>query len=508
MQAVKQHSTTDILSEIINRRKENISKLGYTFGCIIPKKRNKPIIPFLDQKGVILEIKRASPSRGDIAPTLNPAQTAEFYEKSGAAAISVLTENNFFKGSLEDLVIAAEAAPHTAILRKDFLLDEQEIDIAYTCGADAVLLIARILDTKKLAAMLNRCKQKGLTALIEVRLKSDIIKLEEVLKIFPQNCVIGVNARDLRNFTIDLLKPASLLKKIGTKVIFESGIKTSQGAQLVSSMGFHGLLLGEGAVKQPEYAQHLVNAFRSKKITAAGSFWVQLSEKIAEKKQTPLVKICGLTRQQDAVLAADLGTDFEGFIFSLKSKRYCSGKTAEMIIKAVRQKCKNIPYFIGVITDLVSKEAQEAIDLVHKGYLDALQFHGFSKEKFPNVPVDFPYYPVTNITTEKDIQIADNLFNAGNPRILIDSKTNTTIGGTGKQIDSELISIIASRHKLWLAGGINSDNVTDIIRLFHPELIDVSSGIEKKYGAKDTAKMQLLFENIKKGENNDIQYKI
>jgi indole-3-glycerol phosphate synthase/phosphoribosylanthranilate isomerase len=107
----------DILTTIVEKRKNDISRLGVTFGFKIPESRQRPIHSFLTQKGVILEVKRASPSKGDIAPSLDAAETARSYAKAGAAAISCLTESNFFKGNLEE-ILRAPAFPITASRRR------------------------------------------------------------------------------------------------------------------------------------------------------------------------------------------------------------------------------------------------------------------------------------------------------------------------------------------------------------------------------------------------------
>ena len=152
----------DILTEIIEKRRADIEKLGPDFGTALPQKRSRPVHPFLKDRGVILEVKRASPSKGDISPDLDSYQTALSYSKSGARAISCLTEQNYFKGSLSDLMNVCLAvddfesethSPAPAVLRKDFLLSPDEIEISYRAGADAVLLIARILDCETFLEM-------------------------------------------------------------------------------------------------------------------------------------------------------------------------------------------------------------------------------------------------------------------------------------------------------------------------------------------------------------------
>ncbi len=199
----------DILTQIVERRKADIERLGVGMGFDIPAERKRALHPFVQQKGVILEVKRASPSKGDIAPGLDAVKTALAYQKAGAAATSVLTESNWFKGSLDDLKNVADAVD-IAVLRKDFLVYPDEIDVAYKCGADAVLLIARILEKEVLARMLERVSSFGMTAFVELRLADDLQKLVEAKALAGANVptiVCGVNARDLKDFSIDLLTP-------------------------------------------------------------------------------------------------------------------------------------------------------------------------------------------------------------------------------------------------------------------------------------------------------------
>ena len=230
----------NVIAEIVERRKKDIAERGYTFGFDIPEKRTRPVNPFMAEKGVILEVKRASPSKGDIAPDLNSAETARRYRECGASAISCLTEENYFKGSLQDLINVCNEVQDVAVLRKDFLIDEEEIDIAYRCGADAVLLISGMLTLEKMLSMTKRCKDLGIRALVEVRTLEDAEKVLEVKKFYEDTIVCGVNSRNLKDFTIDLLVPAMLKKKLGGKVIFESGITTPEAASKIASMGFTG----------------------------------------------------------------------------------------------------------------------------------------------------------------------------------------------------------------------------------------------------------------------------
>ena len=311
----------DILTKIIEQRKKNIARLGLNFGCSIPEKRERPIHPFMAEKGLVLEVKRASPSKGDIAPKLDSYKTAFSYASSGAKAISCLTETNYFKGTLNDLMNVCHAADDfekqtsnlaPAVLRKDFLLSAEEIEIAYRAGADAVLLIARILDKETFLQMAKKVCELGFYALVEVRSEEDLEKLDFVMRcVEKSHFVCGVNSRDLATFKIDLLKPLMMKEKISAimgkdaKIIFESGVTTSECTHVVGSMGFSGILLGEAAAKNPELAMKFVRAFENSNPTRNAKFWAEYAKKLSGLKNgnDTLIKICGLTRIEDARLA-------------------------------------------------------------------------------------------------------------------------------------------------------------------------------------------------------------
>ncbi len=527
----------NILEEIIQKRKDDIERLGFTMGVNVPEKRPRSApIPLVQRKGVILEIKRASPSKGDIAPSLNARDTALSYIKANAVALSVLTEKNYFKGSLQDLVDAANAVDNAsyaegeckpAILRKDFLIDVNDVDIAYRCGADAILLIARVLDIDILCAMAKRCKELGMTALLELRTMQDVEKLSVLLNNLKDfnienNIVCGVNARDLADFTIDLLQPAIMLNAIrkhtDLKIIFESGIRTVHAANFVGSMGFNALLLGEAAARNPQDAKCLVDAFVNSKNSANAKSWLNYSTELYKKnvlpqdscahnshKKRPFLKICGLTSVDDALYAALGGADFLGFIFSAKSVRNVKPQiikqVKEILNEQFNQTCQDehifaagqeeiAPFLVGVITECDSAEAKVALALAREGVLDFIQLHGTTaiKQFFNDDSLmDIPHYAAVNVVSEEDLSLIDDLCQKGEPRVLIDSKTEKLIGGTGVTVDKNLVIKVKNKVKLWLAGGITPENVKSIVQETEPELIDVSSGVEEKPGIKDSS---------------------
>ena len=502
----------DILSKIVRMRREDIERLGLNFGIEIPEKRRRGHIEFLGTPGAILEVKRASPSKGDIAPDLDPVGLAGTYADAHAQAVSVLTEGNFFKGSLRDLIAVADSMEERtkkglhacAVLRKDFLLFEDEIDIAYRCGADAVLLIARILDDEQLIRMAKRAQGLGIQAFVEVREKDDFRKLNVVLEALgtdaAKTIVAGVNSRDLATFHTDPLVPAGVRNRLPAKAVFESGILTPGDAAYARSLGFTGILVGEAVAKNPPLAKEVVAAFESGCENARGKFW----KKFAERRDTrrPLVKICGITREEDGMLAAELGADMLGFVFSttkrLTTEEFVRGFATKIRSDLSSPRRRGSPLLVGVITDPDSPEGKTAIKLAREGVLDAVQFHGVNPPKVGELAEPFAHYCAACVGEPADFDYVATLRTHGEPRILLDAKVEGIPGGTGKTIPESLLLEKAGDLPLWLAGGINPENVFTICEKFHPELIDVSSGVEDAPGIKNAEKLHKLFEILQK----------
>ena len=487
------HSSMDILTRIIEKRKADIKRLGLEFGHKIPETRQRPLHPFLKTKGLILEVKRASPSKGDISPELDSYETACSYAKAGARAISCLTESNFFKGSLEDLMKVCRAVDETApaenapaILRKDFLLYPEEIEISYRAGADAVLLIARILTKDQLLKMAEEVVRLGLSALVEVRSEEDLEKLKYLAEGLPaENFVCGVNSRDLASFKIDLLRPCMRTQKIRkimgdeARIIFESGVTNCECARAVSAMGFTGLLLGEAAAKNPQLREELVAAFMKAEATRNTEYLKELSSLLLNKM---LVKICGLTRIEDALLADKLRAAFLGFIFADSFPRSVTrdGRLEKLLPELSRLHAKKV----AVIVDLDSWEAKRAVELVKEGVFDLLQFHKISYDAVSEDLLELPHYFATSCLEEYDA-----LVSKGELRVLFDSKEITKAEAP--------VDFKTTYEIKWVAGGITPENVTTVIRNYQPELIDVSGGIESSVGIKDEEKMKKLFTSLR-----------
>ena len=191
---------------------------------------------------VISEVKRASPSKGNINQTINPASQAAKYTAGGADTISVLTDRKFFSGSLEDLRTVKQTVD-VPVLNKDFIIDERQIDNAYKYGADVILLIVAALEDEVLQSLYTHALSLNLDVLVEVHNEEEMTR---ALKINPE--IIGINNRDLKTFTVDIANTEILLEKYGGEdVVFiaESGIKTKEDALRMKAAGAKALLVGE-----------------------------------------------------------------------------------------------------------------------------------------------------------------------------------------------------------------------------------------------------------------------
>jgi len=223
-----------------------------------------PVRPFVSQPGstvgLIAEVKRRSPSQGAIREDLDPVAHARGYVRGGAVAVSVLTDEAHFGGSLDDLARVAAAVP-VPVLRKDFILDELQIMEARAAGASAVLLIARILEPDRMKALAHAAQQWGLATLIEVH---DAGELEPALAARPG--VLGINARDLSTFVVDLEGAKQLIARVpsGVPVVAESGVETRSDVEQLAAAGADFVLVGTSVARHhnPEAAVRALTGVR------------------------------------------------------------------------------------------------------------------------------------------------------------------------------------------------------------------------------------------------------
>jgi indole-3-glycerol phosphate synthase len=199
---------------------------------------------------LIAEVKKASPSAGVICPNFDAVAIARQYEAAGAGCISVLTDETFFQGSLEHLR-QIRAAVKVPLLRKDFIIDARQVLQAAECGADAILLIARILDDASLKHLRQLAVAGGLAALVEVHDEAELRR-----SLAAGAALIGVNNRNLDNFTVDLgvterLAPIVLSPPAKKLLVAESGIHTRLDVQRLRRAGAKAILVGESLMKNP-----------------------------------------------------------------------------------------------------------------------------------------------------------------------------------------------------------------------------------------------------------------
>ena len=190
---------------------------------------------------IIAEVKKASPSKGVICENFDPVAIARAYQDNGAQAISVLTDQNFFQGSLDYLAAVREAVK-LPVLRKDFIIDPVQIEEAHIFGADAILLIAAILDEEKLRDFRCQAEEKGMDVLVEVH---DEEELDSALRAGSR--LIGVNNRNLKDFSVDIETTFRLGKRLPKDIplVSESGLKTPEDMRRLASAGVAAALIGE-----------------------------------------------------------------------------------------------------------------------------------------------------------------------------------------------------------------------------------------------------------------------
>ena len=261
----------NILAEIIERKQQQLaaSKQGSALETLRDAAltvRRDAIAHALrnalssDGLNVIAEFKRRSPSKGVIRDAADPTRIARDYASAGAAAISVLTEENYFDGSLDDLR-AIRTAVHLPLLRKDFIFDDYQIYEAAAAGADAILLIVAALDDARLSSLCAIAEDKlGMDALVEVHDEAEMKRAGE--------CgakLIGVNNRDLRTFEVSLNTSLKLAQRapVDAVLISESGLKTNEDLLRLKQAGYQGFLIGESLMRADSPRQALAELLKN-----------------------------------------------------------------------------------------------------------------------------------------------------------------------------------------------------------------------------------------------------
>lgn len=486
-----------ILSKILKQKaKEQVnSELKREFPLTPP---NLTSFPF-----IIAEIKRASPSAGNISEIKSPTKLAKSYLEGGASAISVLCERQYFKGDIQDLSDIKKVNQDISLLRKDFLTDISQILESYGIGADLVLLITAIFMNgenggfQALQNLYHKALELGLTPLIEVH------NLEEVAFVTPLKAkLLGVNSRNLHTFKIDKIAAFNLLESIKTnnpqsKVIFESSIENSFDGFVVGNVGFDGILCGSYLVRDSNPTLAL-KKLKDSIIQGAKTkpFYAYVFKLLAN--YYGFIKICGMTNIDNMLMCAQKLTqaledkypkNFEkiaalGFILVKKSKRFIPAKEVASLTNVLQEKFPKI-LRIGVVSD-DEKEMQDALMLFKNGNLDAIQLHGSIGETFAKQNLKeayFSFYQAQNIS-----QISD-LRSAISPFVLLDSKSLLG-GGSGESIPYETLNKLKERlDYLCVAGGIGTNNLKSLLKC-GAKMLDINSSLESKIGIKDENKLQ------------------
>jgi indole-3-glycerol phosphate synthase len=243
--------------------------------------------------GAIAEVKRRSPSAGDLRPEADPAALAAGFAAAGAAAISILVDERF--GGSVDHLRAARAATDAPLLAKGFFSTREQLEELRGAGADAVLLLLRDLDDQAVLELMRAAQELGLDALVEAHDKEELRRAVRV-----DADVIGINARDLSTFEIDRRAQLELVSQAPRDrvVVAESGILTRAQGAAAELAGADAILVGSTLMRAADPAA-----------------------KLAELISRPLVKVCGLTREEDVAVAAEAGADMAGFILVAESPR-------------------------------------------------------------------------------------------------------------------------------------------------------------------------------------------
>jgi indole-3-glycerol phosphate synthase/phosphoribosylanthranilate isomerase/anthranilate synthase/indole-3-glycerol phosphate synthase/phosphoribosylanthranilate isomerase len=242
----------------------------------------------------IAEVKRRSPSAGDLRPDADPAQLAAQFAQAGAAAVSILVDERF-GGSLDDLS-AARAATGAPLLAKGFFTEELDLLKAKVAGADAVLILLRDVDDQRAAALIAYARELGIESLVEAH---DADELQRAVGLDAE--VIGVNARDLETFEIDRTAQLDLIARMrrhGAVIVAESGVHSRAQGAAAELAGADAILIGSALMRANDPA-------------------IRLQELLSR----PLVKVCGLTRSEDVDAAVEAGADLLGFILAEDSPR-------------------------------------------------------------------------------------------------------------------------------------------------------------------------------------------
>ena len=420
----------------------------------------------------ICEVKKASPSKGIIAEHFPYLDIAKEYEVAGAAAISVLTEPDFFKGDKKYLQEIANTVK-IPVLRKDFIIDEYQIYQAKVWGASAILLICACLDVPTLTKFRELADSLGLSSLVEAHDEKEV-----QMAIDCGARIIGVNNRNLKDFTVDVQNSVRLRNLVQDDVIFvsESGLETPEDIQVLRDNNIGVALMGETFMRSPNKVEKLAYLY-------------------GPTYYTPKVKMCGISKVETIPAVVEAKPDYMGLVFA-PSKRQVTVEQAKILIEELHKQCINhydtkVVKTVGVF---VNETLDNLVRIADTANLDAVQLHGDEDEAFIQSLKER-----TNVEVWKAIQIrtaadTEKWIDSSADMLLFDAYHKHERGGTGEVFDWS--SLDAFERPFMLAGGIDSTNVARAIRTVRSYGIDISSGIETN-GVKDDEKITAFTKIVK-----------
>ncbi|MBU1992348.1 MAG: bifunctional indole-3-glycerol-phosphate synthase TrpC/phosphoribosylanthranilate isomerase TrpF [Patescibacteria group bacterium] len=445
-------NTPNILLEIVESKKRYLPLKCDKKGL---KKSDRDFTGALKRKKVALiaEIKKVSPSEGKILSQNFPvSEIAKIYENSYASAISVVCEKDHFGGDMSMLPEVRENTKSIPILCKDFIIDESQIYEARRYGADAVLLIAAILTREQIESFLKVARSLNMEAVCEVH---DEKELEKVLKTSAK--IIGVNNRNLHDFTVDLDVTNRLAKKVPKDilVISESGITSRSDIQKLPE-NVNAVLVGTVLMKSKN-----------------------ISQKTCELSHHYLFKACGIRTQKDAKFCEKIGVNFIGLNFVPTSNRRVALEKAETVCRDLKRVKK-----VGVFQN---QPVDEVNEIAGKLDLDYIQLSGDENISFVKECIR-PVIKTVPLQTQKDLEKAKE-FLPYVSYIIFDGKNP----GSGESINFSLLKSV--EFPFLIAGGVTNDNLEYIIEKTVPLGIDVAGGIETN-GKVDMRKVKSFINQL------------
>ena len=452
---------------------------------------------------IIAEFKRRSPSAGIIRDDLSADEVARRYERAGASAISVLTDEAYFGGSIADLR-AVRSITNLPILRKDLIIDPSQIYEAAVAGTDAVLLIVAALDDAALGDLREVAEnQLGLDALVEVHTSFEMRRaLDAGAKI------IGVNNRNLQTFQVSLETSERLISEAPHDriMVSESGLQSAESFRRLHNLGFRGFLIGEALMRasDPEKAlrdfiaggedpQPLQSSCSHRPVAGPIGFSTAHSAVATAHRDNRIqIKICGITNATDAKACVEFGAALIGLNFYPQSPRYIEPKVARQIVETLPADTDAVGVFVDGNAEEIRKTAKTA-------RVRSVQLHGnFSPETASELASEFRVIRV--FSTHPRFRPED-VSRFSNCDVLIDAHHSDLRGGTGRTCNWPAArATLAFARFLILSGGLNTQNVGRAIAAVRPHAVDVCSGVERTPGVKDHRSVKNFVAAVRRAE--------